>query len=62
MAPTAGSVSTPQEPSEDQWPQLPETAAVDLVNEPLATIRERERLRRLDDEQRGIYGTRRILA
>ena len=61
-APAAGSLSIPQEPSEDHWPQLPEAAPVDPSNEPLATIRERERLRRLDDEQRGIYGTRRISA
>jgi hypothetical protein len=60
-APSAGPTRIP-EPSEDHWPQLPETSAADLLNEPRATIRERERLRRLDDEQRGIYGTRRISA
>ena len=59
-APAAASLNFPLEPSEDLWPQLPETA--DPLREPLATIRERERLRRLDDEQRGIYGTRRISA
>jgi hypothetical protein len=58
----SGPTRIPQEPSEDHWPQLPETAAADPLNEPEATIRERERLRRLDDEQRGIYGTRRISA
>jgi hypothetical protein len=56
----AGPSSILQEPSEDHWPQLPEAPLVDPLNEPLATIRERERLRRLEDEQRGIYGTRRI--
>jgi hypothetical protein len=60
--PAAGSSRVPQEPSEDHWPQLPETAPADPSNEPLVTIRERERLRRLDDEQRGIYGARRISA
>ena len=58
----AGSLSIQQEPSEDHWPELPETAPADPLNEPLATIRKRERLRRLDEEQRGIYGTRRISA
>jgi hypothetical protein len=57
-----GPTRIPQAPSKDHWPQLPESAAADQLNEPEAMIRERERLRRLDDEQRGIYGTRRISA
>ncbi len=50
-----------QEVSEDQWPELPEIPS-DVSNDPKSLLRERERLQRLDDEQRGIYGARRILA
>jgi hypothetical protein len=62
-APSGGGYSSiPREPSEDRWPELPETAPTDPLNEALAMIRRQERLRRLDAEQRGIYGTRRIFA
>jgi hypothetical protein len=50
----------PREPTEDLWPQLPESALPGPEEEQLTLIRERERLRRLDGEQRGIYGARRI--
>jgi hypothetical protein len=50
-----------QELSEDHWPELPEIPS-DMSNDPKSLLRERERLQRLDDEQRGIYGARRILA
>lgn len=50
-----------QEPAREHWPELPEIPS-DRSNDPRSLLRERERLRRLDDEQRGIYGARRILA
>jgi hypothetical protein len=59
-APAAASLNFPLEPSEDLWPQLPEPASPDPSDEHLASVRDREQWRRLDDEQRGIYGARRI--
>jgi hypothetical protein len=59
-APAAASLNFPLEASEDLWPQLPEPASPDPSDEHLASVRDRERWRRLDDEQRGIYGARRI--
>jgi hypothetical protein len=59
-APAAASLNFPLEPSKDLWPQLPEPASPDPSDEHLASVRDRERWRRLDDEQRGIYGARRI--
>ncbi len=59
-APGAASLNFPLEPFEDPWPQLPEPASPDPSDEHLASVRDRERWRRLDDEQRGIYGARRI--
>jgi hypothetical protein len=50
-----------QEPSEDPWPELPQLPP-DALTDPKSYLREQERLRRLDDEQRGIYGARRIPA
>ncbi len=50
-----------QEPADEHWPELPEIPS-DRSNDLRSLLRERERLRRLDDEQRGIYGARRILA
>jgi hypothetical protein len=59
-APPPASLNFPLEPFEDLWPQLPEPASSDPSDEHLASVRDRERWRRLDDEQRGIYGARRI--
>jgi hypothetical protein len=59
-APAAASLNFPLEPFEDPWPQLPEPAPPDPSDEHSASVRDRERWRRLDDEQRGIYGARRI--
>jgi hypothetical protein len=50
-----------QEPTDEHWPELPEIPS-DRSNDLRSLLRERERLRRLDNEQRGIYGARRILA
>lgn len=50
-----------QEPSEDHWPELPQLPS-DALSDPKSYLREQERLKRLDDEQRGIYGARRIPA
>ena len=50
-----------QEPDEEHWPELPEVPPPVSID-PRSFLREQERLRRLDDEQRGIYGARRILA
>ena len=59
-APAAASLNFPLEASEDLWPQLPEPASPDPSDDHLTSVRDRERWRRLDDEQRGIYGARRI--
>ena len=59
-APAAASLNFPLEPSEDLWPELPEPASPDPSDDHLESVRDREHWRRLDDEQCGIYGARRI--